>query len=118
MTILQIPRTLDVVCSCWESAEKELRSRIETQLPDVPEKFITREFHGLFKEALDSASNERKVERAFLLDLRAAFPALQFGRELGQAVNGLIAQAILHDQDGNGDGRRWSRKHPVRQDRA
>ena len=98
MAILQIPRTLDVICTCWESAEKDLHFKIATQLPDAAEEFITREFHGLFKKALDDASSERRIEQAFLLDLRSAFPALQLGRELGRIANGLVAEAVLHDR--------------------
>lgn len=96
MTLLQIPQTIDVICACWESAEKDLRSKIESQFPDAPEEFITQEFHGLLKQALEDAGRERRIEQAFLSDLGDAFPYPEYGDALWRVASGLVAEVVLH----------------------
>src|SRR5262249_53780985 len=67
--ILKIPHTLQVVTDCWESAEESLRTDIRADYPGVNEEFITQMFHGKLARALRMASEERRIERAFLVDL-------------------------------------------------
>ena len=72
--ILQIENTLKVICDCWDESEKTLQLTIEDQFPGKGEVFITEYFHGLFKKSLDDASKEKRIENAFIQDLKVASP--------------------------------------------
>lgn len=56
-------------------------------------------FHGKLAKALRTASQEHHIERAFLTDLRKAFPDLGHGSELRSLARGLIADVTLHRRE-------------------
>jgi hypothetical protein len=56
-------------------------------------------FHGKLARALRTASEEHRIEQAFLVDLQKAFPDLCHGSELRRLARGLIADVTLHKRD-------------------
>ncbi len=96
---LNISNTLRVVMDCWGNAEESLRTDIKAVYPGVNEEFITQMFHGKLASALKEASESHRIEQAFLVDLRKAFPDLCFGTELRRVAHGLIADVTLHRRD-------------------
>ena len=95
--ILQIENTLKVICDCWDESEKTLQLTIEDQFPGKGEVFITEYFHGLFKKSLDDASKEKRIENAFIQDLKVASPySYEWLNTSRRIANGLIAEVTLH----------------------
>jgi hypothetical protein len=97
--ILRIARPLKVVSECWDAAEDSLRNDVRDDYPGVNEEFITQMFHGKLAKALRTASQERRVEQAFLTDLRKAFPDLGHAYKLSSRARGLIADVTLHRRE-------------------
>jgi len=95
MSIMKIPHTLNIISLCWQQAEENLQEKIQKYYPRKGEEFITEQFHGMFAEILDLASQDKKIERAFSRDLRKAFPDVH-SYDIDKISRGLIAQAILH----------------------
>jgi hypothetical protein len=95
-SVLKIPRTLNVVSHCWETAEGSLRQHVQKYSPGAGEEFITETFHGELAKSLDEASQERQVAQAFLADLKNAFPDLAYRSELNSIATGLVADVTLH----------------------
>ena len=92
--VLKIPNTLECLAEYWLKAEESLREDICSNYPEADEEFITRMFHGKYSAILKIVSEQKIIERAFLNDLRKAFPEL--GIELSQVAHGLIAEFSLH----------------------
>jgi len=98
-SILPIKNTLEVICTCWKEAETSLQQAIKDRHPGAGEVFITELFHGLLKDSLDSASKKKLVENAFIKDLKAIFPYIDYKKNVTrQCANGLIAEVKLHNQ--------------------
>jgi hypothetical protein len=99
-SVLKIPRTLEVLCDSMRTAETLLQEEIASHSPDINEEAVTRQFHSSLSKALDAASAERKLEVAFLSDLKAGFPDLVRNREIDfqKVARGLRAQATLHEK--------------------
>ncbi len=96
-TILQIENTLGIICNCWNEAELALRKEIKEHLPDKGETFITEYFHGLLEKSLKSASEEKKIENAFIQDLKkASVSSFYWANESQRIAEGLIAEMELH----------------------
>ncbi len=95
---LKIPFTLGIISDCWDNAEIELQKEINNYYPSADEEFITQTFHGMFAKQLTTASKNQLIKTAFLKDLRVAFSALQYGNELKEISNGLIADVTLHNR--------------------
>ena len=88
---IPLPQTLGVVTDCWQTAESKLQEKIRADLPDADEEFITRLFHGSFKEQLRQASEKKLIEAAFLNDLRATLGYLPVDPAALQAIaSGLL----------------------------
>lgn len=95
---LKIPKTLNVVASCWEKAEIGAREKIGKYHQGAGEEFITDEFHGKFAEVLDAASARGDIERAFISDVLSNCPLVD-ETELALRAQGLIAQVTLHGKE-------------------
>jgi hypothetical protein len=97
-SILQIPSTLDLLCTCWNAAEISLRAEVANNCPDIDEEAITQMFHAKLSESLRLASREKRIESAFLKDLQDSFPTLHYshGLELQRIAQGIIADVTLH----------------------
>ncbi len=93
---IAIPHTLKVVVNCWMSAEVALRAVVKGKHHDLDEEFITTLFYGELRDVLRKASQEKKVERAFLSDLRTSFPEPQFSSDIRSSATNLIADVTLH----------------------
>lgn len=96
---IPIPSVVKVISKCWIESEERLRSSIKTKHPDLDEPFITRLFYDEFRESLNKASETKKIENAFLIDLRDAFPELAYSCELTNVSSGLIASSTLHSKE-------------------
>src|ERR1041384_6049044 len=95
-SVLAIPSTLKVIIKCWEDAETELLKVIEKKYRDVDEEIVTVLFYGELSYLLREASQRKAFERAFLDDLRRAFPRLRSSRLLSVYSENLIADVSLH----------------------
>jgi len=93
--VLEIPNTLKLLSTCWIEAEKSLRDDVNNIYPEADEEFITKFFHGKYSAVLKIVSEMKLIEKAFLDDLRNAFPDLNV--ELNKIANGLIAEFSLHN---------------------
>lgn len=93
---IPIPSVVKVISKCWIESEKQLRYSIKKKHQDSDEDFITRLFHDEFKESLNKDSETKKIETAFLIDLRDALPELAYSGELTNVSSGLIASSTLH----------------------
>jgi len=97
--ILPIKYTLEVICSCWKEAETSLQQAIKDRHPESGEVFITELFNGILKESLELASRKKFIENAFIRDLKAIFPYIDYKTNVTrQCANGLIAELKLHNQ--------------------
>ena len=92
--VLKISNTLRCLAECWLEAEESLRRDINNLYPLADEEFITKMFHGKYKEILREVSEQGLIKDRFLSDLRVAFPGL--GNELYRIADGLIAEVSLH----------------------
>ena len=96
-SILRINHTLELLCSCWNAAEKSLQNGIKERHPDADEVLITNLFHGHFKDSLESVNKENLVVNAFIRDLKAAFPLIDNVSNYSRQISaGLIAEVKLH----------------------
>lgn len=96
---VKVPSTLKIISDCWGNAEVDLQKEISTDYPAVNEEFITQMFHGKFAKQLRIASEDQRVMKAFLKDLKAAYPDLQNDSDLKKISNGLIADVALHKRE-------------------
>ncbi len=60
-SILRINHTLELLCTCWNAAEKSLQNDIRERYSDKYEDFITNLFQGHFKDSLESANKENLI---------------------------------------------------------
>lgn len=97
--ILKIPNTLKVVANCWHDAERSLQIEIREFRPGLNEEGITETFHGELAKKLKLASDQRRIEQAFLADLNNAFPDSSHSYELDNISRGLIASVALHKRE-------------------
>ena len=100
--ILLIPNTLRIVDECWNAAETELRTSIETKHHDLDEEVITKIFYGEFRYALTRASEEQRISTAFLRDLRRAFPKFSASSRLKTIAEDLVADVSLQSRKREG----------------
>jgi hypothetical protein len=77
-------------------AERELQHEILAVDPYAGEEFITERFCGVLTTLLNDASDKRRIERAFLRDLEAAFPDAKISQVLPKLAEGLGARISRH----------------------
>src|SRR5437762_2312048 len=95
--VLSIPNTAALLAECWIEAEGALRHQVQKYSPGLDEEGITLSFHTKLAESLYSASDTKKIERAFTRDFQLSFPNdfdLQIEPE--QIARGLRASVTLH----------------------
>jgi hypothetical protein len=100
--ILSIPCTLQVVVKYWEQAETVLRSLVHRKYHNLNEETITKLFHDEFRFLLKRASEAREISRAFLEDLKRAYPELAYCGELQTISEDLVADVSLHSRRAEG----------------
>jgi hypothetical protein len=92
---MKIKNVSNLIVQCWDSAELTVRQEMESKHPDKNEEFITELFQDELRIKLESASASGAVERAFLMDLEAAFPNVM-SSDLSRISNGLVALVNFH----------------------
>lgn len=102
-----IDKTLAIVCAAIGKAEENLREHIRIFYQNAGEEFITNLFYGQINYFLREASNERRIENAFLKDLEDALGYSHFGdytlsRNLKNTAAGLVADIVLHNKKTEG----------------
>lgn len=100
LTLLKIPNTLEVLKKSWLDAEKRLRDNIDEN-PDVNEEYITAEFTNIYCKELSTVSKNKKIENAFVQDLKKKF-SFEYYNEVQNIANGLIARLTLHERKTEG----------------
>lgn len=93
-----------MIADCWTKAEANLTHEIASNYPKPHEELITDLLAGELRKVIGAASRNRRVEAAFLDDLKATFDHLDF-RD-AQRFGGLIAEVNPHGrpQEGNVSG--------------
>jgi len=94
--VMPIPRTTSLITSYWTKAEISVRESIRQKHHDADEEFITKLFHGEFREVLEAGAKDKTVERAFLEDLRRHIPESHLASQLVQLARGISATVALH----------------------
>jgi hypothetical protein len=87
--------TPKLIADCWINAENAVRERVKERHDDEDEEFITKLLRGELKFEFNKASDNRFVEKAFLRDLKKAFPLIR-GESLSNVALGLIATVSFH----------------------
>lgn len=92
---MRIPALGVLVTECWTRAEHALRESVRTKFPDRDEEIITTLFHAELDAEFESANRAGGVAKAFLSDLRKAFPTVT-DDSLFRIARGLIATVSFH----------------------
>jgi len=79
---------------CWNSAEVETAKAVVQKHPSPSEEQLTFLFSGELRRAIGDASSARRIETAFLADLRRSIPRLDLG--VARRAGGLVARVNLH----------------------
>ena len=98
-----INKTLAIVCDAIGKAEENLKEHIRLFYQNAGEEFITNLFCGQINYFLREASNERRIENAFLKDLENAIgyrylSDYALSRSLKSTAAGLVADIVLHNK--------------------
>lgn len=101
--IININKTLKVVCDALAFAETTMKEHINLYYPNANEEFITFAFYSHIKHKLREASKNKYIERAFLEDLKSALRhrwSIDWDLEtqLNQRASGLVADIFLHNK--------------------
>jgi hypothetical protein len=96
MAGMNIRNVSELIAQCWNSAEGALQKAIESKYHDLPEESITDLLRGELRATLERASTNGTVARAFLADLKSAFPSVQ--SDLSRISHGLIATVNFHSK--------------------
>jgi hypothetical protein len=113
--IINIDETLKAVCGAIGHAETSLREQIKLYYHDANEEFITFAFYSHIKDKLREASQSKRIEKAFLSDLKTTLRRQRLSglsgewsleRQLNKEAAGLVADMVLHNkrQEGNTGG--------------
>jgi hypothetical protein len=94
-TEVPLKRTIGVICTQFEAAEKELQTRIRESFPCAEEEQITLVLQECLHQALGHASRTGQIARAFASDLRASRANLKY-MEPERLSSGLVAEASWH----------------------
>jgi hypothetical protein len=106
--VFPIKNTLEEVRKAVELAELSMREHIKKYYHNVPEEFITTLFYGHINYALQEASENRLIEKAFFRDLRKVVhysPNLNqrdLDSEFRKQSKGLVADVVLHNKQQEG----------------
>jgi hypothetical protein len=97
MAGMNIRNVSELIAQCWNSAEGALQKAIESKYHDLNEEVITELFRGELRATLEQASSNGTVARAFLADLKSAFPRIAQS-DLSRISHGLIATVNFHSK--------------------
>jgi hypothetical protein len=92
--IMQTPALGKIIADCWMNAENSVRHAAK-RYRDKGEEFITELLNSELEREFQKASDSRFVEKAFLTDLKKAFPLIT-GESLSNVALGLIATVSFH----------------------
>jgi len=95
---MRIPAITNLICGCWNKAEKCVSTLVRTRYLDKGEEFITELFHGELRAIVKEVSDAGDVRQAFLRDLEAAFPYVEYSQALDIA-KGIRATTVLHPKE-------------------
>ena len=102
--IININETLKEVCKAIASAETITREHIKLYYHDANEEFITFALYCHIQQKLGEASRGKRIEKAFVEDLKAAFRNRrifinwELQRKLNERAMGLVADIVLHNR--------------------
>lgn len=95
---MPIPATTQLVADCYAAAETSSREQLQSDYLDKGEVFITDLFHGRLRAAVREANDRKKIERAFLEDLKRSFPTLRGSDVLERLATGIRVRTTLHGE--------------------
>jgi|WetSurMetagenome_2_1015567.scaffolds.fasta_scaffold60741_2 hypothetical protein len=93
--ILPINNTLELLCSCWNTAESSLQKEIMERFPDEDEVMITKLFAANLREAIEPENKKNAFSTAFRKDLHKSYPNIELS-DSQQISSGLIAEVKFH----------------------
>jgi hypothetical protein len=94
--VLSIPNTANLLAACWHHAEQALQDQVQKYSPGLDEENITVSFHAKFAESLFNASDEKRIEAAFIQDFELSFWNVDADIRPEQIARGLRATVTLH----------------------
>ena len=95
--VMPIPGTTSLITSYWTKGTGNMvRESFRQKHHDADEEFITKLFHGEFREVLEAGAKDKTVKRAFLEDLRRHIPESHLASQLVQLARGISATVALH----------------------
>jgi hypothetical protein len=97
---IELVNVRQLIQECWEFAEAQTISLVAARHLCPKEESITFLLAGGLREAIKAASEARRVEMAFLADLRRVVHSTDF--ELRTWSNGLIARVSFHNHQHEG----------------
>jgi hypothetical protein len=95
MNAMRIPAVGELITQCWVTAEESLRELVRNKYADRDEEIITTLFHSELESEFRRVSDSGTVARAFLSDLKQAFPRIS-GQILSDVSSGLVATVSFH----------------------
>jgi hypothetical protein len=96
MEAMRIPTVGTLIASCWMRAEETLRQNIKKKFPDRDEEMITDLFRAELEDEFAKVSGSGAVARAFLADLKSAFPDSSVDDLHSKIARRLIATVSFH----------------------
>jgi len=99
---MPIPAVGKLITESWASAELGLRKKLSEQYPDSDEEPVTFLFRGELDLNLRKLANSGAVEKAFLSDLKQAFPTIA-SESLRGITHGLVASVSFHPKRVEGE---------------
>jgi len=90
---MKIPKTIEVICKAWNTAEKKLVEEVSKYSPGRGEECITDCFFVLLQKELEDASEKELVKTAFIEDLMEEYPDIP-AKRIENFSQGLIAEAL------------------------
>src|SRR5882762_8149955 len=96
MKSMRIPAVGKLITECWATAELALRENVKRKFPDRDEEMITDQFHGELEQEFARVSTSGAVAKAFLSDLKQAFPKLTIDELRSKIARRLLATVSFH----------------------
>lgn len=97
---VKLNRLAQVIAGCWAEAESKLTDLIAEKYPNPSEELITDLLAGELRASVVGASDNRTIERAFLVDLGSQITNLSIAD--ARRFGGLIARVTPHTKSHEG----------------
>jgi hypothetical protein len=87
---------IEVICDCWQAAERNVQSFVKTEARGVGEEFITQYFFIRLRTSVTEASESGKIEQAFRQDIEDEIRMASTKFDVASFVSGIRATITMH----------------------